>query len=1748
MSLPNQSNLTQNQFLLWMGQQINPECPIYNMVHAYRIKGKIDPALLEMAFQKVVASSDALRTVIRLDDHDVPQQFENTNILGDIEFVDFSAETSPEDSYQRWVDKRITYILDLEQQLFDTALVKLAEDYWIWYLNQHHIITDAIATGLVYQATAEYYDLAAAGKLEEAPAQYQYADFVAWEAKHKQTERYAQAVEYWAGKIAAERADVAYYGNYPEDQIGRSERVILQLGSERSAKLREIAAEDSFASLSLDMSMFAIFTTILSTLLHRITGQNDIRIGTPYHGRQSAVFKKTIGAFIEIGLLNISIDPKDTFATLGEKALGETFSNMMQVQPGISTSEINKSFDVILNYINGTSGNFAGHCVKTDWIHTGYGEAGQAFRLQVTDFDQSGELSCAFDLTTSIFGPTERKWLLDHFLLVVDKFLEDYSRPVGSFSLLTDTQHQKLFVDYNNTDTEYPREETVLKYLAEQVRKRPDHVAVTRQDQSITYKELDEKSTALAHQLIELGAKAETTVSLVMHRSIEYIVAIWGVIKSGAAFVPIDVAFPADRRKIMIEESESICVLTTTQELMHEVAADISGCPVILLDHNVLYPVDPTIQLPDPPAPGQLAYIIFTSGSTGRPKGTLLVQQGLMNLIAWGKKAYINNQPLHLPLNGSISFDMSILGIFMTLANGGNLVVYSELDYAPGLETVAIFKEDKVDFVMLTPSHMSLIIDYVGETKRIKTIFCGGEELKTESANQLLQAFGRDDASIQNAYGPTEITVACSIHPFDPDRDTDRSVPLGVPGDNVRMYILDKYNQPVPPGVEGEMFVTSDGTARGYLKRPEKTAAHFLPDPFAPDRRMYRTGDVARWNEQDQLIFTGRTDSQVKIRGVRIELGGLEAIVLSHPDISLAAVDVVHRPDQANSGTGQEKKYLAVWFDARRQILAAELKAWLAERIPGVMIPSFFIQLDEVPLTTGRKINRKALPQPEFTVSSDLVSPRNKSEEKLASIWQSVLGLPQVGIFDNFFDLGGDSIISIQMVAAAKQENIQISPRQLFTYQTIAALAEVVEFNSERTGEQESVMGEAPLLPIQHWFFNHQFASPNQWNQTLWLELPVDIDAAALEEALNHLPNQHDALRARFTHNEGGWHQTFSTSGPAISLHMFEGLNERDFEAKAQEVSAGLDISAGLLMGAALFKRENQPPVMFLAIHHLAIDGVSWRPLLQDLESIYKSNINQLSIQLPAKTSSVKAWGEKLQAIFDNGNLNGEVQFWQSRPAPQTLPLTAEKKTLQTNINHLSTERTEALLTQVNRAYNTEINDILLAAIGLAFNQVLGWDHFDTILEGHGREEEITSGIDLSRTVGWFTSQYPVHLNLEHAQDLGSIIKQTKETVRSIPNHGIGYGILKELGANLTVIEPKIIFNYLGQFERMIPTSPIFKLHRSLQVDFGDNARTHVLEIAGFIENNQFVVEMVYDDGELSTDLIEQLSHTFIKQLGIIVDHCLLQDRTEFTPSDFKLAQLDPTELAIIEKSLGTEAFSNVVDILPLTPSQAGILFHVLRDPDSEIYRQQISFTLEGDFDQALFKQAWDTVAEQHPMLRTRFLWSQLENPVQVVTKQASLGWESYDWRGLSGDEAANKLNALKGEMRQRPLQLTEGPLLSFSVVLLPSGRTTIVWGTHHIVFDGWSTHTLLNQVTTIYDQLARNQTIVKTASRPFSDYIHWLQQQDREAAINHWQTLLDGFSAPNQLPIGDLKPSDQISYGRVSHPLSTALTGSLSQ
>jgi non-ribosomal peptide synthase protein (TIGR01720 family) len=781
-----------------------------------------------------------------------------------------------------------------------------------------------------------------------------------------------------------------------------------------------------------------------------------------------------------------------------------------------------------------------------------------------------------------------------------------------------------------------------------------------------------------------------------------------------------------------------------------------------------------------------------------------------------------------------------------------------------------------------------------------------------------------------HVYGPTESTTFASWHLVQEVPEGVTTIPIGRPLSNTQIYLLDNQMHPVPVGVPGELYIGGDGLARGYLNRPELNAERFIVNPFSnePGAHLYKTGDLARYQPDGNIEFLGRLDDQVKIRGFRIELGEIEAVLGQHPAVNETVVMV--REDVPGN------KRLVAYLLTKESPAPSmqELHHFLKQQLPEYMVPNAFVLLDALPLTSNGKVNRRALPAPDTTrpeLAGTYVAPRTSVEELLTGIWSDVLRLEKVGIHDNFFELGGDSILSIQIIARANQAGLKLTPKQLFQYQTIAELATVTGTTSVFQAEQGLVTGEVLLTPIQRWFFEQEFAEPHHWNQAMLLEVRQRLDPALLSQVVQQLLIHHDALRLRFVFSKSGWQQVNALPDEVVpctrvDLSVLPEAEQRPaIEAAATELQASLNLESGPLVRVALFDLgPNQPNRLLLVIHHLAVDGVSWRILLEDLHRAYQQLSHGEAMKLPPKTTSFQNWAQCLTEYAKSPALEQELDYWldSSRsavaPLPVDYPASKDANTVTSACNvsvSLSAEETRALLQEVPKAYHTQINDVLLTAVVQSFAQWSGTRCLLVNLEGHGREE-ILEAVDLSRTVGWFTTIFPVVLELQ-ADAPGEALKSVKEQLRRIPNRGIGYGLLRYLKKDVAITEKlralpqaEVSFNYLGQFDQVLSPDALFQLAKesSGSEHSQRNSRSHLLDVNGLIVEGQLHLDWIYSSNLHQRATIEGLAQNFVVALRSLITHCQSPETGGYTPSDFPEINLNQEKLdeVLAEIDLGS--------------------------------------------------------------------------------------------------------------------------------------------------------------------------------------------------------------------------------------------------
>ncbi|HWI16713.1 MAG TPA: amino acid adenylation domain-containing protein [Vicinamibacterales bacterium] len=1231
----------------------------------------------------------------------------------------------------------------------------------------------------------------------------------------------------------------------------------------------------------------------------------------------------------------------------------------------------------------------------------------------------------------------------------------------------------------------------------------------------------------------------------------EAIAAMLGVMKAGGCYVPLDQAAPRDRLRHMIDETRMAVVISS-----HGDAADLpaSATPVLMMD-EVAGPTTGSALVDA----SNLAYIIYTSGSTGRPKGVTISHGNLVRAITARQNYYAEPMSaLFSPL--SFAFDAGNGAIFWALCQGACFVVGPD-DAMEPQEFVRRLADSRCSHLMSGPALYGSILDLASADQLVslRTVVVGGEALGRALAAKHAELLPQ--AALYNEYGPTEATVWSSVARVRVDADQPPDIGSASPGS--RLYVLDQNLQPVPLGVAGELCVGGGQVARGYFDHPDLTAERFIPDPFAaePGSRLYRTGDLVKRRDDGALEFIGRADNQVKIRGFRVELGDIESAINGHPGIRGAAV-VVHA--DASGGSKRLVAYCVRASDS--QLGGADLQAYLKTCLPAHMVPSMFAFIDELPLTPNGKVDRRALPAVDARDAvSGYTAPRTPTEQLLAGIWQDVLGVDRVGVHDNFFELGGDSILSIQIISRANRAGLGLTVRQLFEWQTIGELARVAPERRTIHAEQGLVSGPLPLTPIQHWFFAGRSPEPHHCNQAVLLLARSPLVAEHAEAALQQLLLHHDALRSRFD---------LSVTPPAVRIEgagVDAVLAVRDLTAlspsearsavteDADRCQRSLHLEAGPIVRAVLYRMgHGESDRLLIVIHHLAVDGVSWRILIEDFAHAYSQLRAGQPVALPEKTTSFKHWAERLEEYASSPAVLAEADYWRrvtSLPV-KSLPRDRSDESARNTsasaedvVVSLSPAMTQALLTEVPAAYRSQINDALLTALTRALAAWTQDEAIRIVLEGHGREE-LFDDVDLSRTVGVFTSFFPVVLSRVPGEGPGQTLSRVKERLRSVPERGLRFGLLTYMSPEGLSREPaaEISFNYLGRFDGD-GRSQIFSglaEESSGAANSAAGLRRYVLDVNGILNGSTLEFNWTFSRNLHDRDTIQAVANTFVRELELLVEHCRDEKSGGYTASDFPLASPNDATLGALFERWGRR----VEDAYPLAPMQQGMVFHSLFEEHSGVDIIQLACVLEGDVRAELFQRSWQQVMDRHQALRTVFLAEHGAEPLQVVLEHVDLPWQVLDWRNVPVAERPSRLEEFLRADRSLGFPIDKPPLMRCAFIQLDAGCAQFVWSHHHLLTDGWCLPILLNEAMSIYEALLSQQPVRLATPRPFRDYIKWLSERDHDAAIGFWRRTLAGFSSPTRLGI-DRGPSideQPRQFPSVSLTLSADTTRALQQ
>ena len=1765
---------------LWLLHQLEGPSAVYNLSTILRWDGPLHESALTRTIETIVERHEALRTYIGQtasgQAHQVLAAGLNHRLVDLQEFPEDRREL--ELSCLLDTDSDTPFDLT-EGPLCRISVFRLAPENYVIAVTMHHLISDLWSMGVLVSEFVACYQAFCTGPeaqpgLPDVPIQY--ADFAAWQRDYLSGATMDRHLAYWQKVLAGADTTPILPTDRPRParQTFCGSALDFQLDRALARSLRALAHETR-------STLYMVLMTAFALLLSHYSGRRDLLIGMPVANRHHLHTEGLIGFFVNILVLRADMTGNASFRQL----LGRIKSAMLDayshqdmpfeklveaVRPQRDPSR-SPLIQVMFDMHNAPAGSLNLPDVTLTPIERGGRHA--KFDLTLFMAERDDDVVGMFKFNRDLFDAETMRALAGHLCNLLAALASEPDRSVWSASAMDERERHHVRSLCTGPRREQPditaRNPRPIWYRAEQPGDRlldrsphtvnelferaaeadPDGTALRLDDQHISYGELNRRVNQLAHHLrSSYQVVPESPVGLLLPRSDWLVVSILAVLKSGGAFVPIDPAYP-DARIRQILDDAGISALLLHSETLSRVT-DFDG---------ELFACDVQCDLLDTPCdnpipshgPDNLAYIIYTSGSTGTPKGCYLSHANLAHYIDWCNHTYFaSDEQGHFALVTSPSFDFTLTSVFCPLTRGKSLTIADRSAEISDLLGQYFDSTSPVDTIKLTPSHIELLSRLELEQGTMSTVILGGEALTPPQVSFLQRL--NPGMKLYNEYGPTEATVGCIVARLE---SAQAPIPIGTPIADTDVYIMDNSGRQVPISVPGEIYLGGAGLARGYHGRPALTASRFVPHPDRPGQRLYRTGDRARLLRQGTIEFLGRMDNQVKIRGFRVEPGEIEATMRQYPGVKDARVVVRSAANQQSCLTG----YV---IPSDTGLERDSLRRFLASRLPAYMVPAALFTVGTWPLTVHGKLDVGKLPASDGASRSPgahKTPPRTATEQVLAAIWCNVLRLPEVGVDDNFFELGGDSILMVQVASLAGQHGLSIAPSKIFDHPTIAELASEAVRRTEGT-ERQAEMGSFPLLPTQVAYFESAPPRPHHYNHSILVEVPKQLTARALTAILHELVEHHDVFRWRFVKQGDDWvgehveHIAHVGDGQGIATWKLDQLDlsqlapaeqRAAIEKHTGRLQVGMDLAKPPLARFLWCDMGEGRPARFLWImHHLLVDGVSWRILWADLVSLYEQMQRGDSLSLPPRTSSFKSWAIRLREYAQRDEMVGERAYWLAQlPRLRTDALfdhmsgvakLVESKQHSTGSTlragdreeigvRLTPEQTEALIRRVPRALHTRVNEVLLTALLMALAEYTGRDDIPVMMEGHGREP-LFEDVDVSRTVGWFTTHFPVRVAVD--DDPIVSLKAIKECLRSVPKNGIGYGMLRYFGGQLHNSLPQVLFNYLGQIDQHFHDGG--RSWQPVAEPTGDDMDpdmpvSYLLEVNGVIAEECLTVGFVFPPAVISREQAGTLAEKTRRQLLDLIARAEKPQGHSITPSDFPTITLGQNSLdGLVADCLDRQGSSVIwpdFDIVALSPLQEGLLFHALHDRDSSAYFEQLSCRIRGPLDAYRFGKAWRQVSQRHEVLRSAFHWQGLEHPVRVVYSVPEIPWHRGDWSQLDGDEQKKRWQAWLREDRAKGFQPDVAPLLRLALIRCADQSFYFCFSHHHLLLDGWSVGNLLNEVFAVYRAMAEQRRPELAPVRPYRDFINWLKKRDQRHAGRFWRDQLDGFDRPTPLP-----------------------------
>lgn len=1717
----------------------------YNIPHVCLIRGKVERQRLEETIKKLIQRHESLRTSFQIIDGE-PVQIVH-------EQLDFTLQ------YEETSEDNIKTLINEFQSPFDISkapllrakLVKVWDEKYIFIYDIHHIICDGISM-IIF--TNEFEALYNGKTIPELTIQYK--DFSEWQNNSLKLEYINKQKEYWKNVFLGEIPVLNMPTDYirPSRQSFEGDRIETQIDKVLQDELNNLA-------LKTGSTLYMVLLAAFYVLLNKYTDQEDIIIGSPIAGRSHEDFENIIGMFANtLAFRNYPTEEK-TFSKflheVKESALNAYANQDFQFEDLISFLEIprdmsrNPLFDVMfVMHVADISTIDIGGLKFEDY---GYKNKSSKFDLTLNAIEKDGRLSLILEYCTSLFKVETVQRMIVYYINILKEIVKNPYIKISEIQISTQMERKQLLIDFNKTQAPYPQDILIHEIFEQRVKSSPEKIALVFGDKSMTYGELNNKANQIARVLVCKGVKAEELVAIMVERSFEMIIGILAILKAGGAYLPIDPNYPKDRIRYMLEDSDARVLIIQKHLAKYAQGFELE---VVDLDNEDIYKGDGS-NLGRRNSSSSLAYVIYTSGSTGKPKGVMVEHKSVVNVLSALQKQYAIMEDDAYLLKTSYTFDVSVAELFGWFMCDGRLIILPSGEEKNPNSVLEFIKDFGVTHINFVPTMLEQILNTIQMEKiscigRLKYVFSAGEAISRATVNRFYTYI--KNVRLENLYGPTEATIyATGSSLSKKERDDNGNVTIGKPLQNVKIYILNDRMELQPLGFVGEIYIAGYGIARGYLNRPELTRERFLDNPLVPGEIVYKTGDLARLREDGNIEYLGRKDQQIKIRGFRIELGEIESQLLKHNAIKEAVV--IDKEDKNGS------KVLCAYIVSDEKLTVEVIRSFLSRSLPEYMIPFHFTQLKSLPLSLSGKINRLVLKDIDERMSTGIkyIAPRNDKEKILSTVWQEVLGASSVGIDDNFFGMGGDSIKALQVMARLQKYQQHIEFKKIFQNPTIRKLSSYLKEKRRKTNF-ELIQGKVPLTPIQQWFFQQDFESDNYWNQAVMLYRKDGFDDLIVDRVFRKITQHHDALRMSFNF-ENGFVEQFNRGldEKSFTIKVFDFTDAPDFEAliakETDMIQKSMDLSKDSLVKLVIFKTLEGDHLL-IAIHHLVVDGVSWRIILEDFATGYMHEQKGNSIILQGKTDSYKLWSDKLRNYAESKALGKEIEYWLNLENTEINVLPKDYEASESMIKDtqsisltISKKYTDKLLKSANRAYNTETKDILLITLALAVKQWIGQNRVAVNIEGHGRED-ILEDLDISRTVGWFTAIYPIILNIDSSWDISLQIKNIKESLRRIPNKGIGYGILKYLtlkdDKRKFNLKPEISFNYLGQFDQDIDSNVFaispYSVGNLINPNF---ERLHSLDIVGLIMDGKMTLNFDYSVKQYKKESISRFVEIYKKNLESIIDYCIEKEKTEFTPSDFGEYDLEIEEFENILKS----SEKKVEKIYPLTPMQEEILKASKESNDEGTYFVQQSISVHGEFDVEIFAQSFSQLIQNHDIFRTIFVYEEIRDSRQVVLSE---GVPEIYYEDISHYEDSFKsqyIQDIEKRDREKGFDLRGSMLTRLSILKIGLDKFRLIWSFHHIIIDGWCFDIIAREVFNTYSMLKSGKGQAYSEVQSYSDYIRWLKKQDKEKALSYWKEYLKEYEGKAILPVKDkLEKREGFEYREFYFDISEALISRLKE